>query len=56
MPSLRLYEIIWVNILLKHSSEGSLNQHTKLKHPELFKGLEGFYDQNYVVKEDYNEE
>jgi hypothetical protein len=34
------------------SSEGSLNQHIKLKHPEVFRGS----DKDFVVKEYDNED
>ena len=51
MSDRRMYQIIWVAIIL-FRSEGSLNQHIKLKHPEIFRG----HEKDYTVKEYDNED
>lgn len=44
MPSRKLPKAIWVLNDVECSAEGSLNQHVKLKHPELVK------DRSYLTK------
>ena len=51
MSNRRLHKVIWVLLCLKRS-EGSLNQHIKLKHPEIFRAG----DKDFVVKEYDNED
>jgi hypothetical protein len=51
MPDRGLHQVLRVP-LTPRSSEGSLNQHIKLKHPEVFRGS----DKDFVVKEYDNED
>ena len=50
MPDRGLHQELRVYTVLGRS-EGSLNQHIKLKHPEVFRG-----DKDFVVKEYDNED